>query len=523
MRLRFPATMLAIVLLAGSLTTITATVASAPTTRGAAWAVTGIDVSKYQQPPYGSAPVNWSSVTNSGVGFAVVKATEGRTQVDPAFVTNASGAIAAGITVGMYHVASPSISTDDARIEADHFVSVANPIAGNLIPALDIEINRVPPGMTPAQLEAWARAWLNRVTNRLGVRPMVYGSVYMFQTLLANTTWFADHGYPLWLARWGPLPSPLPANDWQGQGWTFWQWSSTGHISGITTDVDRDRFVGADLATATIASVIAIPGAGGSIADVSGRLACAASTTCTELFSPNDPLELIAAPDPGFTFVSWGGACTGSAPTCSLAAVGEQTVTATFSYRLRVHVGGTGAGVVMSSPVGITCPGTCSATFAPGAGVTLTAAPDPWSDLAWSGDCTGSDPNGCAVTMDQARTVTATFTDLGPATASIKPPGAHNGPVRVRFDEPVHHVNTDNVVLRRAGGARLDARLTCFDAADQRTPCATGDARLAVLQPDASLRQGSSYVAIVDPAGVTPIQDRAGNATPRVRRDFALS
>ena len=84
--------------------------------------------------------------------------------------------------------------------------------------------------MTPAELEAWARAWLNRVTNRLGVRPMVYGSIYMFQTLLGNTTWFADHGFPLWLARWGALPSPLPANDWQGQGWTFWQWSSTGNV-----------------------------------------------------------------------------------------------------------------------------------------------------------------------------------------------------------------------------------------------------------------------------------------------------
>ena len=159
-------------------------------------------------------------------------------------------------------------------------------------------------------------------------------------------------------------------------------------------------------------------------------------------------------------------------------------------------MGGTGAGVVTSSPVGISCPGTCTATFAPGAG-SRSRRPGPWSDHAWSGDCTGSDPNGCAVTMDQARTVTATFTDLGPATASIKPPGARNGPVRVRFDEPVHHVNTDNVVLRRAGGARLDARLTCFDEADQRTPCRPAMPS-AVLQTDASLRQGSPDVATVD-------------------------
>ena len=134
---------------------------------------------------------------------------------------------------------------------------------------------------------------------------MVYGSVYMFETLLGNTTWFADHGYPLWLARWGPLPSPLPANDWQGQGWTFWQWSNTGTVPGITTDVDRDRYVGTKLSRATIASLTAQPDVGGSIADASGRLACAASTSCTELFSPTDPIELTATPDPGYAFVSW--------------------------------------------------------------------------------------------------------------------------------------------------------------------------------------------------------------------------
>ena len=219
--------------------------------------------------------------------------------IDPAFATNRANAAAAGVRIGMYHVASPSASLADARAEANHFLQVAAPGAGNLIPALDIEINRVPDWMTPTQLEAWARAWLNHVTDKLGVRPMVYGSVYMFETLLGNTTWFADHGYPLWLARWGPLPSPLPANDWQGQGWTFWQWSNTGTVAGITTDVDRDRYVGTKLSRATIASLTAQPGVGGSIADASGRLACAASTTCTELFSPTDPIELTATPRPG--------------------------------------------------------------------------------------------------------------------------------------------------------------------------------------------------------------------------------
>ena len=416
MRTRFPALALGLAVLTGSLVS---TIATAGPAR-AAWAMTGIDVSKYQQPAYAAAPIDWSAAAAAGVDFAIVKATEGRTKIDPEFTTNATGAQAAGVRIGMYHVATPSTSTADAHTEADHFLAVAMPAAGNVIPALDIEINRVPAGMTPTELETWARAWLTRVTNRLGVRPMVYGSVYMFQTLLGNTTWFADHGYPLWLARWGPLPAMLPANDWQGQGWTFWQWSSTGSIAGISTAVDRDRFVGSDLVTASIASLTVQPGTGGSIADDTGRLVCAATSTCTTLYSPGDAVQLTASPAPGYSLVSWGGACAsaGAPPTCSLTALGAQTVTATFSYRLTVRVRGSIPGRVRSNPAPIDCPGTCAAPFASGTTVALTASTDRWAGVTWSGDCTGTDPAGCSVTMDQPRTVTATFADLGQTLAA---------------------------------------------------------------------------------------------------------
>ena len=69
---------------------------------------------------------------------------------------------------------------------------------------------------------------------------MVYGSQYLFQTMLGNTTWFADHGYRLWFA-WPrtPLPKSMPAHDWQGQGWTFWQHSWTGRVRASTATSTR--------------------------------------------------------------------------------------------------------------------------------------------------------------------------------------------------------------------------------------------------------------------------------------------
>lgn len=67
-----------------------------------------------------------------------------------------------------------------------------------------------------------------------------------------------------------------------------------------------------------------------------------------------------------------------------------------------------GGGSVSSTPGGIDCGATCMADFAMSTSVTLTATPDSASSfVGWSGDCTGTDP--CTVTMDAARTVTASF------------------------------------------------------------------------------------------------------------------
>ncbi|TAN65983.1 MAG: RHS repeat protein [Methylobacter sp.] len=70
---------------------------------------------------------------------------------------------------------------------------------------------------------------------------------------------------------------------------------------------------------------------------------------------------------------------------------------------------GSGTGTLTSSPAGIDCGATCSATFTPGSVVTLTAIPTTGSTFGgWFGACTGT-ATTCTVTLSQARSVNASF------------------------------------------------------------------------------------------------------------------
>ena len=76
---------------------------------------------------------------------------------------------------------------------------------------------------------------------------------------------------------------------------------------------------------------------------------------------------------------------------------------------LSVSKAGTGGGTVVSEPAGIACGADCAEDYGLNAVVNLTAGPDPGSSfIGWTGACAGALPT-CQVTMDAAKSVTATF------------------------------------------------------------------------------------------------------------------
>src|SRR5206468_1365268 len=115
--------------------------------------------------------------------------------------------------------------------------------------------------------------------------------------------------------------------------------------------------------------------------------------------------------------------CTGTG-SCAVTLTAATTVTATFipTFTLVVSTAGTGNGTVTSSPAGINCDPSCSASYSSGTAVTLTAAPNgPFIFTGWSGGV-------CAVILSAAATVTATF-DLQTFTLTVSKAGTSDGTV----------------------------------------------------------------------------------------------
>jgi GH25 family lysozyme M1 (1,4-beta-N-acetylmuramidase) len=205
---------------------------------GAVTYAKGVDVSNWQ------GSVDWLQVGDDGYSFMFAKATEGTTFTDITYAVNRAGVQGVGLRLGAYHFARPAGASDAAIVasavaQADYFVDVAQPKSGDLPPVLDLESTG---GLAPTALVRWTQVWLDEVAARTDVDALIYASPSFWKTSLGDTPNFAGNGHPLWIAHWTKSPGPLvPAANWNGLGWTFWQWSKCESVPGFAHCVDADR------------------------------------------------------------------------------------------------------------------------------------------------------------------------------------------------------------------------------------------------------------------------------------------
>ncbi|MEG0693340.1 MAG: GH25 family lysozyme [Oscillospiraceae bacterium] len=172
--------------------------------------------------------------------FVIIKATEGTGYTDPQFHNHVEKAIAAGKRIGLYHFARNDLA-NTASAEADWFISVVKNFIGKAVLALDWE--------APANISdvAYAKAWLDRVYEQTGIRPLIY----MSQSP-ANAYNWADvvaGNYGLWVANYGPNDGNQHDISIKHWGVTaIHQYTSVGRLPGYGGNLDLNVFNGDGLA-----------------------------------------------------------------------------------------------------------------------------------------------------------------------------------------------------------------------------------------------------------------------------------
>lgn len=191
----------------------------------------GIDISHHQK------GIDLGSIETD---FVICKATEGNGYTDECCDSFYQKAKSLGKKLGIYHFARPDLG-NTAVAEADWFLKETKGYHKEAILILDWEQKAL------NYSTSWAKAWLDRVYEKTGVKPVLY-----IQASALSQDWsaVAKADYGLWVANYGSnngTPQESVFNRYPLKHWSFyalWQYTSKGRLNGYNGDLDLNYFNG---------------------------------------------------------------------------------------------------------------------------------------------------------------------------------------------------------------------------------------------------------------------------------------
>lgn len=191
--------------------------------------IKGIDVSAWQ------GKIDWKTVADYGMGFAILRITEAGNVVDSQFENNLAGCNKYNIPVGVYKY-SYAMTIAEIQREARKVVSTLNGRRIQFPVFLDLEYNNQK-SLGSESIHKMADAF-REIVEAAGYKFAIYCNVDWYENVICSHL----KKYDFWIARY-------PAND---DGWlqerlrpdfgVGWQYSSKAKIPGINGTVDRNVF-----------------------------------------------------------------------------------------------------------------------------------------------------------------------------------------------------------------------------------------------------------------------------------------
>lgn len=194
--------------------------------------INGVDVSRWQ------TTVNWKKVKKAGVDFVIMRLGysdhgTGAHCLDEYYYENLKGAKEAGLMVGVYYY-STAITKKEAVSEANYVLKILDGAQLDLPVFMDQECSdgRVNPGnISKSAMTSYATSFCDTIKAG-GYRPGYYSYIsWLYNEVDASK--LEDAGYFMWMAN------VTNKTEYTGD-YQMWQYSFTGQVSGIPTNVDLD-------------------------------------------------------------------------------------------------------------------------------------------------------------------------------------------------------------------------------------------------------------------------------------------
>lgn len=167
------------------------------------------------------------------------KASEGLKFTDPKYAARKAAAKAAGVLWGAYHFSSG----DEAKAQADHFLSIEDGSDPKVLLALDME-----PSPGPDMTVSQAEAFVTRIHEKTGRYPVIYGGGGLLRDLMDGRFSAVLAKCPLWLADYRANPKTIMPTwpKWTLLQFTDGESGQQPHATPGSQGADRNSYAGSE-------------------------------------------------------------------------------------------------------------------------------------------------------------------------------------------------------------------------------------------------------------------------------------